>query len=241
MKKLLSVIAVILTAALVFSGCGEKKKLIMATESGFAPYEYLDGDKIVGVDVDIATQIATELGRTLEVVDMPFDSVILSVMTGKADIGAAGISIRPDREEQVDFSIEYVVTTQVILTREDSDIKTPEDIAGKVIGVQLGTASDFEISDTHEEKQIQRYQKYFEASADLASGRIDAIVLDALPAQEVLKTQTGLVILPEPLFTDTYAICVKKDNKELLDGVNKVLQRLLDEGKIAEYTMNHMN
>lgn len=241
MKKLGLVLVFILVLAIGFSGCGgAKKTLTMATESGFAPYEYLDGDKIVGIDPDIAAEVAKEMGCELKIIDMPFDSIIPSVDSGKADFGAAGMSIRPDRLELVDFTIEYATSKQVILTREDSGVNGVADLNGKTVGVQLGTVADFELTDNYPEVTVQQYNKYFEAAADLSNGRIDAIVMDSLPAQEVVKIGNGLVILDEELLTDRYAFCVKKGNTELLDTINKVMQRLIDEGKIDEYTMKHL-
>lgn len=241
MKKFSLALVFILILALGFSGCGGSKDLIMATESGFAPYEYLEGDKIVGIDPDIAAEIAKEMGRTLKIIDMPFDSIIPSVDTGKADFGAAGMSIRPDRAELVDFTIEYATSKQVILTRVDSGVKGTADLDGKAVGVQLGTVADFALTEDYPDVRVQQYNKYFEAAGDLANGRIDAIVMDSLPAQEVVKINDSFVILDEELLTDRYAFCVKKGNTELLNVINKVMQRLIDEGKIDEYTMKHLS
>jgi ABC-type amino acid transport/signal transduction systems, periplasmic component/domain len=217
--------------------------LVMATEAGFRPYEYrLDDnmEQIVGIDIDIAQQIAAEMGRELQVVDMAFDSIIPSVNSGKAHFGAAGISVTEERLEQVDFSITYATSKQVILTLADSGIAGEEDLNGKNVGVQLGTVADLALTDDYPEVQVQRYNKYFEAVSDLVNGRIQAIVLDVMPAQELQKTAEGLVILEQELFTDEYAICVKKGDTEMLTAINTVLQRLMDEGKIDEFTMAHL-
>lgn len=240
MKKFCLALVFILVVTIGLSGCGAKKTLTMATESGFAPYEYLDGDKIVGIDPDIAAEVAKEMGRELKIIDMPFDSIIPSVDSGKADFGAAGMSITPERAEIVDFTIEYATSKQVILVRTDSDIKGEEDLNGKTVGVQLGTVADFALTDDYPEVKVQQYNKYFEAAADLSNGRIDAIVMDSLPAQEVVRIGDDLMILEKELFTDRYAFCVKKGNTELLDAINKVMQRLIDEGKIDEFTMKHL-
>lgn len=240
MKKLSLCLAVSLLLVACLGGCGGKKTLIMATESGFAPYEYLSGDKVVGIDPDIAAEIAKEMKAELQIIDMPFDSIIPSVNSGKADFGAAGMSITAERTEQVDFTIEYATSRQVIVTKADSDIKDEAGLNGKTVGVQLGTVADFALTDDYPDVTVQPYNKYFEASGDLVNGRIDAIVMDSLPAQELVKSAQGLVILEKELFTDKYAICVKKGNKDLLNTINKVLQRLIDEGKITEYTMTHL-
>ena len=87
------------------------EKLIMVTEAGFAPYEFYDGEEIVGVDVEIAKKIAEKTGKELEIKDTDFDSIINEVKTGKADFAAAGLSITEERLEEVDFSIEYAISS----------------------------------------------------------------------------------------------------------------------------------
>lgn len=215
--------------------------LVMATEAGFRPYEYYQGTEVVGVDVDIAREIAAELGRELVVEDMEFGAVIPSVDSGKADFGAAGMSITEERKEQVDFTIEYATTKQVILVQNDSAIHEAGDLEGKNIGVQLGTTADLALSEEADYPgvKVERYNKYMDAANDLLAGRIDAIVMDIVPAQEILKMDDSLVVREKELFTEQYAFCVKKGNTEMLDAINGVMQRLLDEGKIAEFTANH--
>lgn len=216
------------------------QKLVMATEAGFKPYEYYEnGSEIVGVDVDIAREIAAELGVELVVENMEFNAIVPAVNSGKAHFGAAGISITEERRKQVDFSIEYATSKQVILTRKDSGIETGEDLDGKNVGVQLGTVADYALTDDYPEVSVSQYNKYFEAANDLIGGRLDAIVLDSLPAMELAQMDDSLVIREKELFTDVYAICVKKGNTELLETINKVLQRLIDEGKIIEFTSAH--
>lgn len=217
----------------------QQAQLVMATEPGFRPYEYYEGTEVVGVDVDIAQEIAKEMNRELVVESMEFNAIIPAVNSGKADFGAAGMSITPDRQEQVDFTIEYATSKQVILTKNESTIVEEKDLDNKNIGVQLGTVADIALTDDYPDVTVVQYNKYMEAVNDLLSGRIDAIVLDALPAQELLQMDESLVVREKELFTDVYAFCVKKGNTELLNAINTVMQRLLDEGKIAEFTTKH--
>ncbi|MCL2694884.1 MAG: ABC transporter substrate-binding protein [Clostridiales bacterium] len=246
MKKLSLVLVVLLVAALVLAGCGTKTPdtpvtpLIMATEAGFAPYEYLDGTEIVGVDVDIAREIAAELGRELVISDMAFDVIIDAVRAGKADFGAAGMSITEERAELVDFSIEYAVSKQVLVVLADSDYTGPADFVGKIVAAQEGTVAHFYAADEIDDLTVLPCKKYFEAVNHLRTGRVDAIVMDVLPALELVRLNEGLVILDEELFTDSYAFCVNKGNTELLAVINRVMQRLLDAGKIDEYTLKHL-
>ncbi len=256
-KKLSLALVATLLLALVLVACGGTKApasqsqptvaddstLVMATEATFRPYEYMEGTEVVGVDVDIATEIAKELGKELVIEEMPFDAVIAAVSTGKADFGAAGLSVTPEREEKVDFSIEYATSEQVILTTADSGINAEEDLLDKIVGVQMGTVADIALSDEEDYPDItvERYDKYTDAVNDLMSGRLDALVLDSLPAEELKTMGDDLVITEEALFTDVYAICVQKGNTELLDAIDTVLQRLIDEGKIEEFTTTHLS
>ena len=210
-------------------GCGkESNKIVMVTESGFAPYEYRSGDEVVGVDVDIAREIAKELNKELVIKDVDFGSIINELNSGKADFAAAGMSIDEERKKSVDFSIEYATSEQVVVVRKGYDkIKSMNDLENKTISVQLGTVELF------------RQKKFLAAAEDVKTGKSDCIVMDKLPAIELVKSNPELEILNVTLFTDKYAIAVKKGNTELLNKINSVLERLMKEGKIEEYIINH--
>ena len=131
-----------LMGLVLLTGCSKNEnQLVLVTEAGFAPYEYYQGGEIVGVDIDIAKEIANYMGKELVVKDVAFDSIINELNSGKADFAAAGMSITPERLEEVDFSIQYVTSNQVVMVREDSNI-TMDKIDGKKIAVQLGNVAD---------------------------------------------------------------------------------------------------
>ena len=144
--RIFTAVAIVGSMLAFTSGCGKKdrasvpagksKKLVMVTEATFPPYEYMENSKIVGIDPEIVGEIARNLGYTLVIQDMKFDSVILAVQTGKADIAASGITVTEDRKKQVNFTVPYVTAAQVIIVPKKSPIKTPEDLKGKRIGVQ---------------------------------------------------------------------------------------------------------
>ena len=246
MKKsiliILSLVIVIgVLAGVVISNKGTKEdKLIMVTEAGFAPYEFYKDNEIVGVDVEIAKKVAEKLGKELEIKDTDFDSIINEVKTGKADFGAAGLSITEERLEEVDFSIEYATSKQVILVKDDSLIKKPDDLNGKKVAVQLGTIADLVLSDEYPEVELVQHKKYLLAVEDLKTNKVDAIVLDSLPAKEIVKQNSGLKILDKELLTDKYGIAVKKDNKELLETINQVLKEMMDNGEIEAFTIKYL-
>lgn len=236
MKKWL--IGIIL--GLVFlTGCSRNEnQLILVTEAGFAPYEYYENGKIVGVDIDIANEIANYIGKELVVKDIAFDSIINELNSGKADFAAAGMSITPERLQEVDFSIEYITSNQVVIVRKDSNI-TMNEIDGKKIAVQLGNVADSYATKNYKNSKIVRQKKYLTMVEDLKASKVDLIIMDNLPAQEIIKANDELKLLPGYLFSDSYGIAVKKGNTDLLNSINTVLEKLQSEGKIEEYIINH--
>ena len=254
MKKTTRIIALVLAIAmlaLTFAGCSSSKsavdaikkagKIVMLTNAEFAPFEYVDGSDIVGVDADIAAEIAKELGVELEITNMAFDSIIDFVKTGKGDFGAAGMTITDERKEQVDFSIEYVTSTQYIIVPKGTDPKT-FDLNGKVVGVQQGTTGDMfyaSVTDVFTAKEVKRYKSAVDAAADMKLGRVDCVIIDELPAKKIAENNADSMICYDAGWEpEDYAIAVKKGS-DLLPVINKVLERLVKEGKIDEYLINH--
>ncbi len=211
-----------------------KGVLVMATNAEFPPYEFHDGGEIVGIDVEIAAAIAAEMGMDFEVEDIAFDSIIPEVQSGKADFGAAGMTVTEDRKQSVDFSDSYATATQVIIIKEDNaDIVSPDDLEGKTIGVQLGTTGDIYASDIAD-ATIEQYNKGFEAVQALTQNKIDAVIIDGEPAKVFVAGNEGLKILDEAFTTEEYAICVKKGNTELLEGINAAIASLKESGELQK-------
>lgn len=252
MKKFKNILIVLVIGIIVVAGVAifnkdnkkeieeEKEKLIMVTEAGFAPYEFYEGEEIVGVDIEIAKKIAEKVGKELEIKDTDFDSIINEVKTGKADFAAAGLSITEERLEEVDFSVEYAVSKQVIVVKNESTAESIEDFNGKKVAVQLGTIADLVLSDENPEIELVQHKKYLLAVEDLKADKVEAIVLDSLPAQEIINKNPELKILEKELLIDKYGIAVQKGNAELLKDINEVLQELIDNKKIEEYTVKYL-
>ncbi|MDY6071351.1 MAG: ABC transporter substrate-binding protein [Bacilli bacterium] len=240
MKKLFKLFIICSISFLLFGCNKDDNKLIMVTEAGFAPYEYHDGSGIVGVDVDIAREIAAAMGKELEIKDVAFDSLINELNSGKADFAAAGMSITEERKKEVDFSIEYVSSKQVVVVRKDyNKIKSVNDLNGKTISVQLGSVADTYVTKNFKNSKIVRQKKFLSAAEDVKAKKSECIIMDELPAKELVKNNSELTILKIELFTDKYAIAVKKGNTELLNKINEVLEKLIEEGKIEEFVINH--
>lgn len=247
MKKRLFTLS-LLVGALILVSCGSsKEKLIVGTEAGFAPYEYIGSDgKVVGVDMDISQAIAEKMGRELEVKDMDFDGALAAVQSGKVDMVAAGVSVNPERQKIMDFSENYIDSTEVVVVNTNSPAvaePTGEALNDKIVAVQQGNVADLWVSDEEntKPKEIKRYSKFTQAAEDLRNNKVDAIVMDQAPGEELVAANNGAfkILEGEPLFVDQYAIAVKKGNTELLNEINAVIKELKAEGKIEEFLANH--
>lgn len=248
MKKFLALAlaALMLVTAFCFVGCGkEEDTLLVYTEAGFAPYEFIYNGEIVGVDIAIMNAVAEKLGKKLVVNDVDFNTICTAVQNGKADVGAAGITINDDRKEQVDFSIPYSSTEQYVIVKADNDtIKNVDDLKGKTIGVQNGTTSDMLIAGliddgTLEGSTLTPYTSPAVAAASI--NKIDAIVTDKLTAQLIAANNDGLkafalVKADGEAVTEVeeYGIAVQKGS-ELLDTINEVLEELIANGTIDKW------
>lgn len=257
MKKVFSaIISGLLIAACVFAlaACGGKKEeapapagsgsaqapaskltLQMATNAAFPPYEYKEGDAFAGIDVEIAGLIAKELGMELVINDVEFGSIIAGVQTGKFDIGMAGMTVTEERLESVNFSNTYSTGIQVIIVKEGSAIATADDLANaNMIGVQADTTGDIYCSDDFGTDHVTSFKTGADAVQALISGKVDCVVIDNEPAKNFVAQNEGLKILDTEYTSEDYAICVAKDNTDLLDKINAALEKLQGEGKIDE-------
>lgn len=238
MKK---IFLLLLLTFLVF-GCNKKEdSLVLVTEAGFAPYEYYDNNEIVGIDIDIARTIAEKLNKKLVIKDVAFDSIINELNSGKADFALAGMSITDERKKEIDFSIEYALSKQVIVALKDTDIKKQSDLNNKTITVQLGSVADTFVSKNIKTAKLIQQKKFLTAAQDIKGKKADCLIMDVLPATELVNSNPELKILDIELFTDKYAVAVAKGNTELLDQINEVLEKLIEDGKIDEFTLNHTN
>ena len=236
-----AILAVCLAAAMIvpFAACSKgSNKVIMSTNAQFQPFEYHSGNKIVGIDVDIANKIAAKLGKQLEIRDVDFNSLPNEITSGKCDFVAAGMSINDDRKKNMDFSDTYFDATQSIIVLKGSPIKNRAGLNGKTVGVQQGTTGDDyctdeqHTSDVHV-KTVKRYNKGSDAISDLISGRIDAVVIDDFPAQKFVQNNSEKIVkLSDALTVEHYAIAVKKGNKDLLNTINGVLKDMKSSGEL---------
>lgn len=249
MKNLKKIAAIILSAALVvaLAACGSSKDsdsnkssgkaetLTMGTNASFPPYEYVDDNgKIVGIDAEIAQAIADKLGMKLEIKDMEFESLVPAVKAKSIDLALAGMTVTDERKQSVNFSDSYSTGVQVVIVKENSEIKTVDDLKGKKIGVQAGTTSDTYCTDDFGEENVKQFSNGSLAVAALANGQVDCVVIDNEPAKNYVAANSGLKILDTEYVTEDYAIAISKDNDELLKKVNNALKELKDDGTVGK-------
>lgn len=215
-----------------------EKVLVMATNAAFPPYEYYDGDSIVGIDAEIAQAICDKIGCKLEISDMEFNSIITAVSSGKADFAMAGLTVTEERKASVDFSTSYATGVQAIIVKEGSAIKTVDDIAALIeagediqIGVQIATTGDIYCTDDYGSDHVQEFNKGADAVAALVSGKIDCVIIDDNPAKAFVEVNDGLQILDTEYITEDYAIAFAKDS-ELTAEVNAALEELIADGTV---------
>ena len=219
----------------------EAGKLTMATNATFPPYEMTtDSGELEGIDVDTAKAIAEKLGLELQIDDMDFDAALLSVQQGKADIVMAGVTVTDERKAVMDFSDSYATGIQSIIVPNDSDIASPDDLAGKKIGTQRGTTGYIYCSDDFGEDSFVAYDSGLTAVQALNNGQVDAVVIDNAPATEYVAANPGLKVLDTSYAEEDYAIGMAKGSA-LEDAVNKALEELKADGTLQAIVDKYIN
>ena len=250
-RKVLAVLIALMMLSLLALACGnsgqgsndlgtvESGTLIMATSADFPPYEFWEGNEIVGIDAEIAAEIAAKLGLELRIDDIDFDSIIPAIVAGRADIGMAGMTITDERLESVDFSISYATGVQVIIVRDDSEITSVDDLfeddADFTIGVQTSTTGDlYSTWDLEDEglATINRYRRGTDAVQSLITGRVDCVIIDNEPAKAFVAANPGLKILETEFAVEDYAIAIKKGNTALKEAIDNALGELIANGTV---------
>ena len=211
----------------------EPGKLIMSTNAAFPPYEMTtDSGEFEGIDVETAQAIADKLGLELQIDDMDFDAALLAVQQGKSDMVMAGVTVTDERQNVMDFTDSYATGIQSIIVKEDSDIASVDDLAGKKIGTQRGTTGYLYCSDDFGDENIVAYDDGLTAVQMLNNGQVDCVVIDNAPAKEFVAANPGLKLLDTAYVEESYAIGVGKGNTELKDAINTALEELKADGTL---------
>ena len=211
----------------------EPGKLIMSTNAAFPPYEMTtDAGEFEGIDIETAQAIADKLGLELQIDDMDFDAALLAVQQGKSDMVMAGVTVTDERQNVMDFTDSYATGIQSIIVKEDSDIASVDDLAGKKIGTQRGTTGYLYCSDDFGDENVVAYDNGLTAVQMLNNGQVDCVVIDNAPAKEFVAANPGLKLLDTAYVEESYAIGVGKGNTELKDAINTALEELKADGTL---------
>ena len=239
MKKLIAIVLA-LVLCLSLTACGPKGatladvqkagKLVVATSPDFPPFESLEGEEVVGIEVDIMELICAELGVEVEFVQMDFDSVLIGIEAAKYDCAMSGITVTPAREKNMLFTDAYYNAAQVIVVKEDSAIQGKADLADKTVSVQTGTTAESGCQD--EGIEVQAFTANADAKAALTTGKVDAWVVDNLTAIQMVEEGDGLVILEEKMTEEPYAFAFAQGSEDLVAAINKALNDLMADGTV---------
>lgn len=268
MKLFSKIMAIALAGAISvigFAGCSssgsenrmkqieDSGTLVMYTNAVFPPYEFLGPDnEIIGIDVEIGQAIADELGVELEVVNSDFDGIISAIESGKGDVGIAGITITEERAQEVDFSVPYLNATQSLIVPVGSETDTVEELASKNVGAQTGNTGYLSLEDqnlngllSRQPCDLQAYEAPTDAMLALQEGKLDAVVVDTVVAQQLINgdanyTTTPLQTADGTVVEESNGVVVAKGNEDLLEVVNSVITEMNESGEmdqlLSDYT-----
>ena len=217
-------------------------KLVLGTSADYPPYEFhkqIDGkDEIVGFDIDIAKEIAKDLGVELEIKDMDFNGLLAALETENVDIVVAGMTPDEERKKSVDFSKTYYDPEQGLLVRnEDKEkYKSIDDLKGMKIGAQKGTIQE-DVANDIEDSQVKALGKITDLVLELKNGKIDGVILAIPVAEAYEKANSDLSLSSYIDFGKEggVAVAIKKGNEELIDAVNGTIDRLMEDDTLDKF------
>ena len=224
---------------------GVSSSLVFGTNAEFPPFEYVAGTGVIdnfdGIDMAIAKQIAEENGMTASINNMEFDSLLLALQNGQVDAVIAGMTITDERKEAVDFSEPYYTATQVMIVRDDSDIKKASDMKDKKIVVVQGYTGETCVQDLG--YSYEAFKKGSETILELTNGKCDVVVIDSATAEKYVADNQGIKIVEDPdaFAAEEYGIAVKKGNTELLDKINASIKKMKEDGTIASISAQYLD
>ena len=214
----------------------ERGKLIVGADSHFPPFRSMDGSgNLVGYDVDISKRIASELGVELEIKTIPWTELFDQVKKGNVDLAISAITITEERTKEMLFSVPYFYDGQVILVKkENEDIKRPEDLKDKRIGVQKGTTFEKTALEYSNDDLVIKYEEYGQLINDLKEEKLDALVIDLAGGLKFVELNPELKKVGNVFTQEYYGIATKKGNNALVNEVNRVIRELKRTGKLKE-------
>lgn len=252
-NKLFKLIAPFAAATMILAACGAEKdsstgedgkitKIVAGTEATYAPFEYLDNKgNVVGLDAEILAAIGEEMGIETEMKNTGWDAMLSQVTTGGIDMGAAAITITDDRKKTYDFTDPYYEASLLIVTKEDSTIEELAELKDSKIAVQMNTTGHKAAQDLQGKasKNILAYENFAIALTEVLNGSAEAAIGDNAVILEYIKNnpESGLKTIEDDSFAvDYFGFMVKKGNTELLEVLNEGLEKIKENGKLAEIT-----
>ena len=249
-NRVLSLFTALLLISLAFAACTVAPKAVpgaapaglgkvkVATDATYPPFDFVDETgQIVGFDVDVMNAIAKSQGFEVEWANARWDGIFVALANGEYDSVIGAATITDERKQTVDFSDPYYNAGQIVAIKIGSDIKGPEDLDGKKIGVQLGTTGDIWASE-NTKGDVQRFEEITMAFQALSKGDVDAIVNDAPTSADIIRADPdlGATLVGEPFTEELYGIAVRKNRSELLAAINKGLADIKASGEYDQIT-----
>ena len=218
----------------------KKKQFVLGLDDSFPPYGYRDDtNTIVGYDIDLATEVCKRLGVSLVCQPIDWNAKDQELNTGKIDCIWNGLTITPEREEAILFSMPYVDNSQVVAVKKDSTIRTLEDLAGKKLGLQAGSSASDALDKVPEFKnslkEVIEFKENLTALMDLEIGGVDGVLLDIGVAQQCIDHEKlYCIILEESVSSEKYGIGFRKNDKALCKAVEEKLIEMVNDGTMKE-------
>ena len=244
-NNILKIVIALSIVLAVFVGCQkkeEKNKIYVGTNAEFEPFEYRDGDKIIGFDIDLLNEISKIMGFQFEIVDMQFDGLLPALESKKIDIIIAGMTATEERKQFVNFSDPYYNSKQsIVVQANNTDITSFDNFTGKKVGVVLGYTGDILVSELPN-VEVQKFNTTSETVLALKAQKVDAVVLDYEPAKNYVAQNSELKLVETDAATEEYSIAMRKDDTEFLAKVNEALKTIKENGTydalISKYFAN---
>lgn len=242
MKKLLLFVFILLLAGIILAGCSgnDKKKIVVGLDDNFPPMGFRDDkNNIVGFDIDMAKEAAKRMGMEVEFKPIDWNSKEAELSGKRVDVLWNGLTITETRKQNINFSKPYMENRQIIVVAANSAIKNKADLAGKVVGAQDGSSSiealEKDVNTLKTFKELKKYPDNVAALLDLKAGRIDAVVVDEVVGRYYIAKKAGeYAVLADNFGSEEYGVGLRKDDRELLDKLQKALDDMKKDGTAAK-------
>jgi polar amino acid transport system substrate-binding protein len=235
-----------LATASIAAGCGgddggggdlgliNEGQLLAGIDTPFPPFEKGHPPNVTGYDIDVINAIADDLGLEVIQEEADFTTIFRDVAQGKYDVAVAASTILPDRERTVDFSDPYYLTPQSLLVAEgETDIRTQDDLGGKIVGAQDGTTGEVYAQDETNASEVRGFPEGPDAITALRSGQVDAVIIDFAVGQDALQKQGGIEIAERIVTNELYGFAFAEQNDELREQVNDAIAKIKEDGTLA--------